>query len=311
MASEINNTENVLERISDFRVNSEVWEGHCGPSDQTKTPGVFYHGSANLGIVEFEQRISLTPDVSTEGIFFTHNPTYAAIYAADRGYFRGGRIYRVELVTNCPFVPDKATWFTALDSREAERSWCSEARDYGFDCIIQDQYEGYIRDMVVLDSSVIRRLDAYPHAIEAVSAKDLLFYQREPEPGSDFEGCLSLSKDPVDAQRYGGVSRPVYCNARIPVFCEKFAWSQMDFDVLRYLKIDLLIDPMTGDGLAVHPSRVEPLNRQERRALRKEKRLRELDRERHDHFMQREEGASFFSADLNGPKWSAQPLVAS
>lgn len=240
-----------------FEVDASGWE--VATETETKTPGVFYHGSpvSDLGIVE-------------TGTFFTEVATYAAGYCTKLG--RGGRIYRAEVVTRNPFImPAEHSGFYDDEAR-----FLSEVRARGHDCIVNAMH-GVLWELIVFDEAEIKYRGTIGEA--ALIAREALasgiFYFVDGLPAPDYASSCSpvfSSHERADLASGAGTVRAVRVGARHPVYCERAAWPCMNFYALRTLHVDCLIDPEDGDALVVDRSLVVPLNRALRRKYRVQRR---------------------------------------
>lgn len=282
--SRIITSDNVYHEIGQFRLASD-WKEECTPHLSTATPGIFYHGSNHVNISAFEVDTGNQFSPRKYGIFFTQNPTGAAIHGAkmEGGKPLGGRVYRVELVTQNPFFADAESWIamtgTSGERRDVEAKLCSELKTRGFDAVVTLAVEGTIFEIIVFDNKNIKRLDDDIGPLCEWSSPDalgtLLFYQSTSRNGPDFAPeCTYLVNGDKLARSADASWRRVVVNASSPIFIEQVAWPRMDFDILRYGGIDVLIDPRDGSALVIDPTKIVALNRDMLRELRSKNRRR-------------------------------------
>lgn len=133
------------------------------------------------------------PDkASAYGVFFTQNPSGAVYHARrnDGNRSPGGRVYRVELITENPYFADVDEWVGKVgrfgERREIEADLCSDLRMKGFDAVVTLAVEDTIFEIIVFDDKAIQRLDddigplkdwSSPNALDA-----LLLYRSEATP---------------------------------------------------------------------------------------------------------------------------------
>lgn len=277
-------SENVYHEIGRFRLASN-WKDECTLHDTTATPGIFYHGTNHVNISVFKTDADSGGTLDRYGVFFTQNPTGAAIHSAkmegNRGL--GGRVYRVELVTQNPFFADAENWIamtgTSGERRDVEAKLCSDLKMRGFDAVVTLAVEGTIFEIIVFDNRTIKRLDDDIGPLCEWSSPDalgtLLFYQSTSRNGPDFAPeCTYLVNGDKLARSADASWRRVVVNASSPIFIEQVAWPRMDFDILRYGGIDVLIDPRDGSALVIDPTKIVALNRDMLRELRSKNRRR-------------------------------------
>jgi hypothetical protein len=238
-------------------------------TEPTKTPGVFYHGSpiVNIGDAGFENDLRLDDGVVEKaGTFFSQLATYSACYASKRG---GGRIYRAEMITRNPFFADAYLWNQATNhDRGAERSLISVISEAGHDCIVAGP-QGRC-ELIVIDKSVIRSRESVT-VDDFTRAAPSLFYAADRLQAPDYAaGCQPLFSYRARAIRAAcrGVVRPMGWTRPIsPIFCDRAAWPQLDLHVLSDLQVDCLVDPASGDALALPRGPFVPLSRTQMRAM--------------------------------------------
>lgn len=250
-------------------------------ASQTATPGVFYHGSANVNITAFRSTVERFDGIETCAIFFTQNPAYAARYAAGRASqqgWNGGRVYAVDLITRNPFYPGMEQWLNCVRvapdvfDRHIEAELIREAKAAGFDAIVPYRLGNTIHEIIVLDDSVVRPrcLDVGP-LIDWLSPQvfDLMdFYQSGAAQGPDYAAeCVRLFKDRRQASPADYPLRRVKVRPRNPIYCEQAAWPQMSLEVLRDMEIGVLVDPRDGSALAIDRDTIHTLNRSQAREL--------------------------------------------
>ena len=250
--------------LRNFRIDP-AWP-ECVPTMPTVTPGMFYHGSPETGIRRFV--------TGSGGIYFTHSPSHAAYACAARANGYGGRVYRAEIITTNPAFDDEAVWYPdggGSRPRDFELARCAEAREAGHDAIVVIQADDTIHEIIVLDSNAVRSRESVGKVKSWKSAtafERLVFYEVEDAEGPDFApGCRLLFGN----RRRAGTTpiRRVLVNATNPLYCDKAAWPRFDYDVLRHIQADCLIDPTTRDALLIDVFAAMPVEGWELRAIRK------------------------------------------
>jgi hypothetical protein len=256
----------VGDEVATFRVPPE-WRERCS-STETKTRGIFFHGSPEVNVAGFKAAANVTA-----GTFFTECPTYAACVVANRSGGMGGRIYIAELITQNPFWEDAREWIISITGdRQADADRCRQRRSDGFDAVVSIEFEGTIFEIIALDDNVVRRRDSdikklrdwrSPKAFEA-----LMFLEVGGLAGPDYApDSVALFGEPRAAAEAGGSWHRVVVDAINPIYCERDVWPLMDVDVLRYADVECLIDPRDGSALVLEPGKIIPLNRAMKREL--------------------------------------------
>lgn len=263
--------DNVWEEVNKWRVDPALWDAECVSNEATKTPGLFFHGPPDVNIERFQAQLS-SPRASlqTTGAFFTHNPTYAALYVGDRGYGCGGRIYSAELVSRNPYYMPPTYWeATKGGDRNLESRFISDARAKGYDTVITSDYDGTFMEIVVLDDDVVRRRDDDIARVRGWSEGVSIFYQAEGAHGPGMAaGYIPLFGSRKEAIAHGCSVRAVAIDAISPLYCEQAIWPYLDFDILRHWRFGCLVDPRSRCALVNEESSVlRPVNRRDLRIL--------------------------------------------
>lgn len=259
--------EDVQRRVANFRVD-ERWLSGCFWARESKTPGLFYHGSPDVDIPAFRTRVDIGKGIQTSGAFFTQNPTYAAAMLGRFGTGRGGRIYEFELVSTNPLVVDTEYWTSIITDREAEAQYCQEAHEAGFDVLVTLHNEGSITEAIALADGVIQRRGYTESGLQPwIPDADgtlgrMLFYRAEVEAEQSLDDrSVYVTCSPMT----DGAPR-VLVNPVNPVYCEQDTWGKFDLEFLRFLSIDIVVDPASGNALVTEPATIYTVNRRLLRA---------------------------------------------
>lgn len=237
-------------------------------TETTATPGIYYHGSRHIDLAELESEATVK-GVGRIGTFFTHFPSYAALYPA---WHLGtcGRVYRVEITTRNPLYSGDFP-----KGREAGNRQISDAIAQGFDCIVRRVDSGATWELITFDRSQIayKSRIGKPAAIAEVALESGVFFFNDSIARPDFApDCIPIFSAPGRANG-PGAPRAVAVETRNAIYCDRDAWSRMTFAYLRNLAVDCLIDPETGDALLIDPALMRPINwvelRKRRSRLRK------------------------------------------
>jgi hypothetical protein len=236
--------------------------------EPTMTPGLYYHGSPRINLAEFASQSDLAAGIRS-GIYFSQSPTYAAMYAATRGNLRGGRVYEVELITNSALTLPPAYWAGNAMDEAHEESVCSQIAAQGHDCIISEELNGVVLEVIVFSDAVIRNRgqgDVAPKIKAKVAAGAFHFVDGL---SGEADGCCRLFTCGTRALAIGGEHSRLQ-KALLPVlnplYCSASTWPKLDLDVLRQFRFDCLVDPANGEALALDAAKVRPMNRADRRA---------------------------------------------
>lgn len=258
--------ENIGLEFARFRLNPD-WRSECMLAG-TETPGVFYHGSPNVNIEQFRSEGVEKNDVRTSGVFFSQSPTYAAMFAMRGTEGKGGRVYSVELETRHPFVADPDWWVEHVADpadREVEAAICDDTRADGFDSIVSLAEDETVLEIIVLVDDAIHSRESTVRLKDWTSptVSDALMFFQPNDPGCpDYApGCTPLQATNRSTDGKTCVGRKVLVDALNPIYCSQAAWPKMDFDVLRFLEVDCLIDPDTRGALVLNPAKIVPMNR--------------------------------------------------
>lgn len=270
MAFEITNTTEARMATLQFRRDASL---DC-PHDQTLTPGVFFHGSPNVNIRSFSVNVDRSERLKTQGVFFTHSPSYSAFYAAHRSAMAGGiggRIYSARLQTRNPYFPGPS-WFERIIDKHDPDDWdratetemIIEARAAGYDSIITIYQGDTIFEIIALQDDIIRPLENDVSRLTAWNTprclETLTMYQVETLDRPAFaKGCVKLVAKRKEAEATGLPFQKVIIDALNPVYCVEAAWRQMNFDLMRYSQFDCLVDPHGRGALVIDPDRLVPI----------------------------------------------------
>lgn len=261
-------------------------------ADLTATPGMFYHGSPDVNISQFRIGFDCVDRgekqaFETVGIFFSHNPAYAAHFAAQRigsnGGF-GGRVYSAQLLTQNPLVPHQDAWIDEIRSSNPDGSYCrkresemiEKAKAEGYDSIISVYSGDTIIEMIVIDPSVI--VPSHSSTVRVPDWKPdnafdtLTLFQPDSHSAPFYgpEGSVELFKDAKQLAKQGRKGRKVLIDAENPIYCERAAWPEIDFDLMLSDSSNCLVDPVDRGALLLEPEKIVPLSRKQERITRAE-----------------------------------------
>lgn len=239
---------------------------------ESATPGVFYHGSPDVNIREFRAVMERPGGYSTAGVFFTHSPLVAAIFACRKGC---GRIYSVSLDTQDPFFNDNETWerecrkkknATMEELRQAEAAFLRKIRAAGHDVAVTTFVGRAYLEVVALRDEVVKRLDSdirrLPEWNSPRIVDSLTFYQAEGAPAPGFApDAVRLFGNRRAAEAIGPSQRVVVKPHR-PIYCEADIWPYMPFEALaEQTGIDCLVDPRGQGALVLDRQTIRAINR--------------------------------------------------
>jgi hypothetical protein len=253
-------------------------------TEPTATPGVFYHGSPLSTLAALSSQADLSEDgAGALGIYFTQIPTLAAVYSTvtdrriDGRYYGGcgGRIYAVEIVASNPFEAPEDYFPDHPRDREHERELCELALKQGHDCIISSRLNGVIEEIIVLDASIIRQRESAGSVKDIATVSKGIFHRPAQEPDDVAPGsaplCIHRSRA-VAVSPAGRQPQATVIDVRNAIYCRADTWPALNLEVLEGLQVDCLIDPETGDALALNSERLVPLNRDMRRKFQRQQR---------------------------------------
>jgi hypothetical protein len=255
--------------------------------EATNTPGVFFHGSPECDLEQFRSQFDVT-GAGRRGVYFTHVPYHAMIFAfgRNREFVNGkpGRIYTVDLVTRSELAATQAFWdeYWSKPGNEVGRSADELILEQAaianrHDCIVTGEIDGHIGEIIVVEPSVIRprtKMGA-PLAEAARAIASGIFHAVDDAPTFEDGDYPLLFSSRRRAQEAGGTVRQVVVETGVSFYCDSDAWPLLDLEALQLdLKIDCLVDPVTGDALSLTTTELKPLNRTERRIYLKMKKQR-------------------------------------
>lgn len=250
-------------------------------TEPTATPGVFYHGSPLSTLTQIERQAD--HGGIAIGTYFTQIPTLAAVYStvADHGdegrYYGGcgGRVYAAEIVASNPFQAPEDYFPDHPRDRGHERVLCQRALDQGHDCIISSRDGGLIEEIIVLDASIIRQRERAGSVKDIATVSKGIFHRPAQEAGDVAPGSTALyihRSRAVAVSPAGRQPQASVIDVRNAIYCRADTWPAMNLEVLEGLQVDCLIDPETGDALALDSERLVPLNRDMRRKFQRQQR---------------------------------------
>lgn len=253
-ASTITTDSPLFPLLTSFRFDPQ---GDAG-LEETRTPGVFYHGSPNVNIRQFQSQRA-----GRQGVFFTQCPSLAAGTAI--GKSSGGRVYPVRLLTQNPFYYGNwDEWATKIGSNtQAENAICEEKRQAGFDCIISLELDGTIFEAIALVDDIVKRLDEdiaplrqwkFPEAILTLAfAPDECLFSPSYAPRSVI---LRRNEGELVTKNGAALINQVYA-----VYLDQALWELLDYDILQATRVGCLVCPRSGDALVMDPASIVPLTK--------------------------------------------------